>query len=536
MSEHDKEISVETEKKKEDLQTLDEDLTVDKNRRKIQSSPKNNPKDNKLGFEDLGVPTSFVEQLKKLSWNSPTAIQKKSLPSAIKGQDIAGFAQTGTGKTGVFLITLAQKLLQTKGKSQQKTSSPYALVICPTRELAIQISEDAQSILSSLGINVLTLYGGVDIDPQIKLAKKTPELIVATPGRLLDLYRKQAVDLANVKMFVCDEVDRMFDMGFIDDVEFILEKLGERVQKLFFSATSNEKVKELIYEYLDNPKYISVNMEEPTPDAMSQHAIICEAENKFKIILSLLKKHDPGCAIIFTNTKIVASWLQYKIEKNSMSADAITGDLPQKKRIQLIRRIKKGDLKVLIATDVASRGLHIANVTHVYNFDVPDDAANYVHRIGRTARAGSTGESYTLICEEYGHNFEAVQKILGDKSPTPVWYEKELLDIEDKSPNPFLEDFNKPSEKTFSTSRERSRERSSRDQRDSNYNKRRSSSQFKKPYDKYDQRSRSKKATPLAKRKSKPRYTPSEHQAGFGAIVKRAFGLLFGRRKNNKKR
>ena len=475
-----------------------------------------------LEFKQLGVFADFAQQLAEKSWIQPTPIQQKSLPHALQGRDIAGFAQTGTGKTGVFLITLAQKLL----KSQKKTSAGVALVICPTRELALQISEDAQSMLASLKVKTAVLYGGVSIEPQIKQVEEGAQLIVATPGRLLDLYRKQALDLKTVELFVCDEVDRMFDMGFIEDVEFILEKLDQSVQKLFFSATSNEKVKELVYEFLNEPKYISINMEEPTPDAMSQHAIMCEVENKFKILLSLLKKHDPSCAIVFTNTKLTASWLQYKLEKNDLNVDTITGDIQQNKRIALIRKIKSGEIKILIATDVASRGLHIANVTHVYNFDIPEDPANYVHRIGRTARAGSMGESYSLICEEYGQYFEPVQKLLGEKSPKPVWFDDSLLEVEDKAPNPFLDDFNKSSEKQLP--RERERHSSRYQQKES----RPSSGGRREPHRRvYDRERRSSQRSVRSRpdhRRSQKRQTSSA-QPTFGSLVKRVFKVLFRR-------
>jgi len=263
-------------------------------------------------------------------------------------------------------------------------------------------------------------------------------MIVATPGRLKDFFQRKMVDLSQVKIFICDEADRMFDMGFIDDVEFFLDKIPEEAQKLLFSATTNDNVKELAFEYLNHPAYISVNPEVITPEAIEQHAIICDSSNKLRVMLGLLKEHNPVCAIVFTNTKMTAEWLHYKLSGNGIDVDLITGDLPQKKRIQLIQRIKEGKVKALIATDVASRGLHISKVSHVYNFDVPDDPANYVHRIGRTARAGAKGSSYTLVCEDYGENIRAIQEMLGTQVHLKgEWFDPKYLDIKDESGNPY---------------------------------------------------------------------------------------------------
>ena len=387
------------------------------------------------GFANMNFPESFLENLSKNGWLSKTKIQEKCLPHTLKGKDLAGFAQTGTGKTGVFILTLANLLNNNKELLDSQTSC--ALILCPTRELAIQIEEDAKILLKSFNLKTISLFGGVNIDSQIESLKKGVHLIIATPGRLIDLYKKEEVDLKYLKLFVCDEVDRMFDMGFINDVEFILEKLPLSTQRLVFSATESGNTKELAFEYLNNPEYISIQHETPTPETIEQHALICETKNKLHILLSLLKNDCPECAIIFTNTKLTASWLEFKLKHNNLDVEMISGDLPQNKRIQLIKNIKDGKIKILIATDVASRGLHISNVSHVYNFDIPDDSANYVHRIGRTARAGKVGKSYSLICEDYGHNYEAIQKSLTKHAPKPCWYSEELPLVEDLAPNPF---------------------------------------------------------------------------------------------------
>ena len=387
-------------------------------------------------FSELGVSETLLEALAEKGWTSPTEIQQKSLPFSLEGKDVAGFAQTGTGKTGAFLITFAERFLESRGKESGKSSKrPIALIICPTRELAIQIEEEARTLLEGIKVRTLALYGGASVEPQIAALKKGVDLVVSTPGRLLDLYEQKELKLDEVKLFICDEVDRMFDMGFTKDVESILGKLPEKnVQKLAFSATLDERAEELCSQYLNEPKFISLNAMDVAPESISQNLIICKSTDKIKLLLSLLRKQDPSCAIIFSNTKLVASWLMAKLEKNHLPAQMISGDLPQNKRTRLINEIKEGKVKILIATDVASRGLHISGVTHVYNFDLPDEPANYVHRIGRTARAGAKGESYSFICEDYAHNFEGIKKTLGGNLPEAVHLDpEEIKDVLDEA-------------------------------------------------------------------------------------------------------
>lgn len=391
-------------------------------------------------FEDAGLSEDVIAAVRRIGWQQPTPVQGMCLPLTTKGRDVAGFAQTGTGKTGVFVMTVAQKLYgqHAPSRSRSDVAVPEVLVLTPTRELTMQIDDDAKKVIATLGINSVPVFGGVDLDKQAAAFRDGPRMIVATPGRLKDFYQRKLVDLSQVKIFICDEADRMFDMGFIDDVEFFLDKIPEDAQKLLFSATTNDNVKELAFEYLNQPAYISVNPEVLTPEAIDQHAVICDSSNKLRVILGLLREHKPGCSIIFTNTKMTAEWLHYKLSGNGIDVDLITGDLPQKKRIQLIQRIKEGKVKALIATDVASRGLHISKVTHVYNFDVPDDPANYVHRIGRTARAGAKGSSYTLVCEDYGENIRAIQEMLSPQVQLKgEWFNPEYLDISDLAGNPY---------------------------------------------------------------------------------------------------
>jgi ATP-dependent RNA helicase RhlB len=394
-------------------------------------------------FEDAGLDARVAAAITTMGWTAPTPVQGMCLPATLAGRDVAGFAQTGTGKTGVFLVTVADRLMKNPSLERKRAHVAYpdCIVLTPTRELTIQIDQDAQKFFEPLGLSSISVYGGVEVEKQARLLNDGPRLIIGTPGRLKDLFQRKLIDLSQCSMFVCDEADRMFDMGFIEDVEFFLDKIPETAQKLLFSATTNEQVKELAFEYLDQPLYISVTPETITPAAIEQHAVICDTSNKLQVMLGLLQDHQPVCSIIFTNTKLTAEWLYYKLAGNGIDVDLITGDLPQKKRISLMQRIKEGKIKALIATDVVSRGLHISKVSHVYNFDVPEDPASYVHRIGRTARAGASGSAYTLICEDYGQHMLGVQALLGDQVKLDAsWFNPSFLDIKDKAGNPFASD------------------------------------------------------------------------------------------------
>ena len=388
-------------------------------------------------FSDLDLKDTLREAITELGWTKPTPVQGLCLPHTLAGRDVAGFAQTGTGKTGVFLITVAQAILKRRAATSDTPNSPLAVVLAPTRELAVQIHEEVEKLAVKLDLKSLAVFGGMDYDKQAQALKAGTDIVVATPGRLKDYIQKKIVSIKDTSMFVCDEVDRMFDMGFIEDVEFFLERLPENCQKLLFSATTNDKVKELAFEYLNKPEYISVNPEVITPESIEQHLILCDTPEKLRVLIGLLREHKPGRSVIFVNTKLTAEWLKHKLTGNGLEAESITGDIAQPKRISLIKKIKAGQVKILIGTDVASRGLHISDVTHVYNFDLPAEPANYVHRIGRTARAGAKGQAYSLVCEEYAENLDAVKTLVGISIPACTWFPKEYLDIVDVSGNPF---------------------------------------------------------------------------------------------------
>ena len=495
-------------------------------------------------FEECGIEDNLLAEIEKHGWKKPTPVQGLCLPVILSGQDVAGFAQTGTGKTGVFLISIANHLISKKMIGSSK--EPKAVVLAPTRELADQISSEADDMLSGLGIKTLAVYGGTDYKKQAAKINEGVDLIVATPGRLRDYTQKKVIDLSKVEQFICDEADRMFDMGFIDDVKFFLGNINESTQKLLFSATTNDNIKELAFEFLNDPEYISVTPETITPEKIEQHMVMCETPQKLPILMSLLKEHNPECSIIFTNTKLVAEWIHYKLSKNGFDVDIITGDLPQKKRISLINRIKEGKLKALIATDVASRGIHISAITHVYNFDLPDEAANYVHRIGRTARAGKDGYAYSFVCEDYGHNLEDIRNYLTDKVPlTTEWFKEEWLAFEDKAPNPYTaEDFKGISSKNRIDRPQKSDDRKPRDNRKPRDRK----DNNRKPHDRTNRnrkdRDYSKKKPHNKKQHNKKQHnnkkydkkrTQSEPKKDTSLVgtVKSFFGALFGKRSNS---
>jgi ATP-dependent RNA helicase RhlB len=408
-------------------------------------------------FQSLAIDPELSASIQSIGWSKPTPVQGMCLPYTVAGRDVAGFAQTGTGKTGVFLISIAHKIFEwRKAKQGVKTVGPLAVVMAPTRELAMQIENDASTLFEKLNIRTMAVFGGVDYDKQAKQLRDGCDVVFATPGRLKDYFQKREFNFNECQVFVCDEADRMLDMGFIEDVEFFLDKLPETTQKLLFSATTNDVVKELAFEYLEQPEYISVNPEVLTPENIEQTAVAVPAEHKLRVLLGLWQDQAPSCAIVFTNTKLVADWLHFKLVNNGINADLITGDLPQRKRIQLIKKIKQGEIKALVATDVASRGLHIAGVTHVFNFDLPDDASNYIHRIGRTARAGAKGKAFAFVCDDYGQNLVEINALLGASLfLSAELFDERYLKIEDKAPNPYKQARQKQEDESDSYQRPR---------------------------------------------------------------------------------
>jgi len=357
-----------------------------------------------------------------------TPIQALTLPTALTGRDVAGQAQTGTGKTCAFLVALMNRLLTQPAVAERKDSDPRALVIAPTRELAIQIEKDAKNIGRYTGLRTALIYGGVDYDKQRQLLKDGCDIIIATPGRLLDYYKQNVFGFNGVEVMVIDEADRMFDLGFIKDVRFIFRRLPVREQRqvLLFSATLSHRVLELAYEHMHNAEKMVVETDNVTADRVRQQVYFPAKEEKMPLLLNLLDRTQAERSIIFVNTKAAAERITDRVKRQGYRVGALSGDVPQLKRQKLLQRFQDGQLDVLVCTDVAARGLHIPAVSHVFNYDLPQDAEDYVHRIGRTARLGAEGDAISFACDLYAMSLPDIEEYIGQKIPVAN-LEPELL-------------------------------------------------------------------------------------------------------------
>jgi len=349
-----------------------------------------------------------------------TPIQAQTLPIALAGHDVAGQAQTGTGKTAAFLIALYHTLLTRPKTHGHTATSIRALVVAPTRELAVQIHHDAEVLGRHTGFRHAVVYGGVDYDKQRRQLSEGVDVLIGTPGRLIDYFKQRVFDMRHAQVLVLDEADRMFDLGFIADVRFIMRRLPppERRQSMLFSATLSYRVLELAYEHMNNPDLVRIEPDKMTVDQVRQIIYYPSMDEKIPLLIGLLRQSEARRTMIFVNTKRWAERLERVLRANGFEAQAISGDVPQKKRLQFLRDFHNGDLAVLIATDVASRGLHIPDVSHVFNFDLPQDAADYVHRIGRTARAGAEGDAISFACEEFAVSLPEIEQYIGHKIPS----------------------------------------------------------------------------------------------------------------------
>ena len=346
-----------------------------------------------------------------------TAIQEAALPLALKGKDVAGQSQTGTGKTAAFLIAAFTRCLRTPSPAKTGVTAPRVLIIAPTRELVVQIEADAHLLGAHTGLRIISVYGGIDYNKQRDALRDGADVLVGTPGRLIDYLKQHVWSPSKVEVLVIDEADRMFDMGFIADLRFILRKLPkpERRQSFLFSATLSFRVMELTWEFMNNPVQITITPNQKTVEKAEQVLYHVGREEKFNLLLGLLKREGGSRILIFSNTREEARRLEDRLGRNGWQARALTGDVDQKKRLKLLNDFKDGELPVLVATDVASRGLHIEGVTHVINWDMPQDAEDYVHRIGRTARAGAAGKAISLADETSALAVEPIEKFIGQK-------------------------------------------------------------------------------------------------------------------------
>lgn len=344
-----------------------------------------------------------------------TPVQEKILPIALAGKNIAAQSQTGTGKTATFLIALFNRLLQTT-PAQKGHKQPRALIMAPTRELVVQIYQEAKLLGSHTGLVGQPIFGGIDYEKQRDaLRKHNIDFIIATPGRLIDYLKQKIFNLKSIEVLIIDEADRMFDLGFIPDLRYILRRCSSynKRQSLLFSATLSYRVMELAYEHLDITESIVITPNQLAAEKVQQGLYHVGKKEKIKLFFGLLARENPERALVFCNTKKMAEILVDYLKANGYKTAALTGDVPQKKRLSILERFKKKEMTILIATDVASRGLHIDNVTHVFNFDLPQDAEDYVHRIGRTARVGASGKAISLASEDDAFYLEPIETLVG---------------------------------------------------------------------------------------------------------------------------
>jgi len=373
-----------------------------------------------IPFSSLPLAPTVAAGLEQAGFSRCTPIQAMTLPVALAGRDVAGQAQTGTGKTLAFLVAVVNRLLTRPALAERKPEDPRALILAPTRELAIQIHKDALKFGSALGLRFALVYGGVDYDKQRAALQEGADVIIATPGRLIDYVRQhKVVSLHACEVCVLDEADRMFDLGFIKDIRFLLRRMPARTtrQTLLFSATLSHRVLELAYEHMNEPEKLVVESETVTAARVRQTVYFPANEEKLPLLLGLLSRSEGARTMVFVNTKVFVERVARALEKAGYRVGVLSGDVPQKKRESLLRRFQAGQLEILVATDVAARGLHIDGVKYVYNYDLPFDAEDYVHRIGRTARLGEEGDAISFACEMYAMGLPDIEAYIEQKIP-----------------------------------------------------------------------------------------------------------------------
>lgn len=382
-----------------------------------------------ISFSSFDLHPSLLAGLEAAGFTRCTPIQALTLPIALTGRDVAGQAQTGTGKTLAFLVAVMNRLLTRPALAERKPEDPRALILAPTRELAIQIHKDAVKFGSELGLKFALVYGGVDYDKQRALLQEGADVIIATPGRLIDYVKQhKVVSLHACEMCVLDEADRMFDLGFIKDIRFLLRRMPIRTERqtLLFSATLSHRVLELAYEHMNEPEKVVVETEFITAAKVRQKVYFPADDEKIPLLLGLLSRSEGARTMVFVNTKAFVERVARSLEKGGYRVGVLSGDVPQKKRETLLAKFQKGQLEILVATDVAARGLHIDGVSHVYNYDLPFDAEDYVHRIGRTARLGAEGDAISFACERYAMSLPDIESYIEQKLPV-VAVEPDLL-------------------------------------------------------------------------------------------------------------
>jgi len=391
------------------------------------------PLTHSLSFSSLDLPEKVMAGIRDAGFVEMTPVQSRSLPMALEGKDVCAQAQTGTGKTAAFLITVFSRILSAGVPSKRR--DPLALVLAPTRELALQIYREGELLGKHTGLRLAAIYGGEGFNRQEEALKRGTDVVIGTPGRLIDFMRRNILNLGQIQFLVIDEADRMLDLGFWDELKNIFRRLpsADKRQSLLFSATLDRRTRAIAREFMNRPKDVEIRPEKLAADGIDQMIYHVDRDMKFPLLLGILRKEEVPKGLIFTNMKITASWLVHKLKEHGITdIGLLTGDLRQSARNRVLERFKLGKLPLLIASDVASRGLHIDDVTHIINYDVPQDPEDYVHRIGRTARAGKRGKAYTLACDQYVYTLPAIEELLSDKIPSQIPYDEDFG--EDKTP------------------------------------------------------------------------------------------------------
>jgi ATP-dependent RNA helicase RhlB len=377
-------------------------------------------------FSDLPIHQQVVDALSEANFNLCTPIQALSLPPLLKGNDLAGQAQTGTGKTIAFLVATFHYLLTNPQDSKRQ---PRAIIMAPTRELAVQIFNDAELLSQHTGLSLGLIYGGEGYQSQREKLQGGVDIIIGTTGRIIDYYKQNIFSLASIQVAVLDEADRMFDLGFIKDIRYLFNRMPKPTERLsmLFSATLSYRVQELAYDHMDNPTHVQIEPERKTAERVKEELFYPSDEDKPFLLLTLMEEEWPDKAIVFANTKHGCERISDWLEADKHRVGLLSGDVPQNKRLKILENFTSGVLDVLVATDVAARGLHIPMVSHVFNYDLPDDAEDYVHRIGRTGRAGESGSSISFACEKYALNLPAIEEYVQHSIPVTEYNPNDLM-------------------------------------------------------------------------------------------------------------
>ena len=379
-----------------------------------------------IPFNKFALSKPLLESLEDHNFKYCTPIQAEALPLALEGKDLAGQAQTGTGKTAAFLLATLHHLMETP--VEENKVGPWAIILAPTRELALQIHRDAEILGCYTGLICAAVYGGTGYDSQRRQLENGVDIVIGTPGRIIDFYKQGVLQLKNIEVVTLDEADRMFDLGFVSDIRYLLRRMpppGQRINMLF-SATLSTRVMELAYEHMNDPQVIKIEADQVTADKVRQVLYHVSTHDKIALLLGLLRRDEAKRSMVFVNTKRAAEDVTGYLQGNGYEAGMLSGDIPQTKRERLLEKFQRGELPILVATDVAARGLHIPEVSHVINFDLPQDPEDYVHRIGRTARIGASGDAISLVCEEYVYSLPDIEEFIEQKIPAET-VEKELL-------------------------------------------------------------------------------------------------------------